>query len=128
MNLHIMILSCFSMWYNFYSLNLLTNFRPRQLGGRILGPVISADSLLGRWRLCLELFGRVFLEDVGAEPGSVLSELRGFEVKETRFRREMEKLRNSQKNGDISLEVRYTGWVKIMSFCHMRRQVKEKYF
>ncbi len=78
--------------------------RPKE--GGLLGPVISADSLLGRWRLCLELFGRVFLEDVGAEPGSVLSELRGFEVKETRFRREMEKLRNSQKNGDISLEVR----------------------
>ena len=52
----------------------------------------------------MELFGRVFLEDVGAEPGSVLGELRPFEVKELRFRREMEKLRNN-RNGDLSLEV-----------------------
>ncbi|XP_033640318.1 E3 ubiquitin-protein ligase UBR5-like isoform X2 [Asterias rubens] len=69
----------------------------------VLNPLGSADNLLGRWRLCLELFGRVFLEDVGAEPGSVLGELRPFEVKELRFRREMEKLRNN-RNGDLSLE------------------------
>lgn len=36
-----------------------------------MGMVISHDMLLGRWRLSLELFGRVFMEDVGAEPGSV---------------------------------------------------------
>ncbi|XP_038051829.1 E3 ubiquitin-protein ligase UBR5-like [Patiria miniata] len=69
-----------------------------------LSPMVSADNLLGRWRLCLELFGRVFLEDVGAEPYSVLGELRPFEVKELRFRREMEKLRNN-RNGDLTLEV-----------------------
>ncbi|XP_022088728.1 E3 ubiquitin-protein ligase UBR5-like isoform X2 [Acanthaster planci] len=69
-----------------------------------LSPLVSVDNLLGRWRLCLELFGRVFLEDVGAEPGSVLGELRPFEVKELRFRREMEKLRNN-RNGDLTLEV-----------------------
>lgn len=41
-----------------------------------MGMVISHDMLLGRWRLSLELFGRVFMEDVGAEPGSVsLSDL-----------------------------------------------------
>lgn len=38
-----------------------------------MGMVISHDMLLGRWRLSLELFGRVFMEDVGAEPGSVCS-------------------------------------------------------
>ncbi|XP_066269411.1 E3 ubiquitin-protein ligase UBR5-like [Branchiostoma lanceolatum] len=65
---------------------------------------ITHDSLLGRWRLCLELFGRVFLDDVGAEPGSVLTELGGFEVKQAKFRREMEKLRNSQQR-DLTLEV-----------------------
>lgn len=37
-----------------------------------MGMMISHDMLLGRWRLSLELFGRVFMEDVGAEPGSVL--------------------------------------------------------
>nr|XP_006821041.1 PREDICTED: LOW QUALITY PROTEIN: E3 ubiquitin-protein ligase UBR5-like [Saccoglossus kowalevskii] len=70
----------------------------------LMGPLVPHDVLLGRWRLCLELFGRVFLEDVGAEPSSVLSELGGFEVKEARFRREMEKLRNNQ-NRDLSLDV-----------------------
>lgn len=93
-----------------------------------MGMVISHDMLLGRWRLSLELFGRVFMEDVGAEPGSVsacpfvfmkcfshareltihswqiLTELGGFEVKESKFRREMEKLRNLQSR-DLALEV-----------------------
>ncbi|XP_071501427.1 E3 ubiquitin-protein ligase UBR5-like, partial [Diadema antillarum] len=72
---------------------------------RPLSPLLSADMLLGRWRLCLELFGHVFLEDVGAEQGSVLSELGGFEVKESRFRREMEKLRNNHTSKDLTLEV-----------------------
>lgn len=40
-----------------------------------MGMMISHDMLLGRWRLSLELFGRVFMEDVGAEPGSVQSHL-----------------------------------------------------
>ncbi|XP_077989768.1 E3 ubiquitin-protein ligase UBR5-like [Glandiceps talaboti] len=70
----------------------------------LMSPMVSSDTLLGRWRLCLELFGRVFLDDVGAEPGSILSELGGFEVKEAKFRREMEKLRNNQTR-DLSLEV-----------------------
>lgn len=51
----------------------------------------------GRWRLSLDLFGRVFMEDVGLEPGSIVSELGGFPVKEAKFRRDMEKLRNNQQ-------------------------------
>lgn len=62
----------------------------------------SWDLLLGRWRLSLDLFGRVFMEDVGLEPGSIISELRGFPVKESRFRRHMEKLRNGQQR-DLNL-------------------------
>ena len=54
--------------------------------------------------MALDLFGRVFCEDVGAEPGSVISELGGFPVKESKFRREMEKIRNSQQR-DLTLEV-----------------------
>ena len=50
----------------------------------------------GRWRFTLDLFGRVFVDDVGLEPGSIISELGGFPVKEAKFRREMEKLRNSR--------------------------------
>ena len=41
-------------------------------------------ALLRRWRLTLELFSRHFLEDVGAEPGSLLpdlSELAAFTIK-----------------------------------------------
>ena len=75
-------------------------FRPPN----VIGQLVSHDVLLGRWRLSLDLFGRVFCDDVGAEPGSVISELGGFPVKESRFRREMEKLRNSQQR-DLSLEV-----------------------
>ncbi|KAK6960404.1 E3 ubiquitin-protein ligase UBR5 [Biomphalaria glabrata] len=69
-----------------------------------VGQIVSHDILLGRWRLSLDLFGRVFCDDVGAEPGSVVSELGGFPVKEGRFRREMEKLRNTQQR-DLTLEV-----------------------
>ena len=71
-----------------------------------ISSVTSANALLGRWRLCVELFGRVFLEDVGSEPSSVLNELGRFDVKETKFRREMERLRNSTQR-DLTLEVRY---------------------
>ncbi|XP_075236131.1 E3 ubiquitin-protein ligase hyd isoform X1 [Lycorma delicatula] len=67
-----------------------------------IGQAITHDLLLGRWRLSLDLFGRVFMEDVGLEPGSVVSELGGFPVKEAKFRRDMEKLRNLQ-NRDLTL-------------------------
>lgn len=59
--------------------------------------LILSDLLLGRWRQALDLFSRVFMEDVGLEPGSVVCELGGFSVKEARFRRNMEKLRNGQQ-------------------------------
>lgn len=61
-----------------------------------IGASVPHDILLGRWRLALDLFGRVFVDDVGLEPGSIISELGGFPVKEAKFRREMEKLRNSR--------------------------------
>lgn len=59
---------------------------------------IPHDVFLGRWRLSLDLFGRVFVDDVGLEQGSIISELGGFPIKEAKFRREMEKLRNSRTN------------------------------
>jgi len=67
-----------------------------------IGLGIAYDTLLGRYRLVLDLFGRVFVDDVGLEPGSIISELGGFPVKEAKFRREMEKLRNS-KTVDLTL-------------------------
>jgi E3 ubiquitin-protein ligase EDD1 len=63
----------------------------------LIGNMTQHDNLLGRWRLTLELFGRVFVDDVGAEPGSIIGDLGGFPVKESKFRREMERLRNSQQ-------------------------------
>jgi E3 ubiquitin-protein ligase EDD1 len=76
-------------------------FRPPN----ILGCLVPADTLLGRWRLTLDLFGRIFCDDVGAEPGSIISELGGFVVKEVKFRRDMERVRNSQQK-DLTLEVK----------------------
>lgn len=79
----------------------------------LLCPLHKADSgfkcdlqhtaLLGRWRLTVELFGREFLDDVGAEPGSILTDLVGFPLKENRFRKEMEKLRGESAPREISL-------------------------
>lgn len=58
---------------------------------------VSCELLLGRWSLTLELFGRVFIEDVGSEPGSIITQLGGFPVKEAKFRRDMEKIRNTNQ-------------------------------
>ncbi|XP_065062827.1 E3 ubiquitin-protein ligase UBR5-like isoform X1 [Rhopilema esculentum] len=64
---------------------------------------ISANFILSRWRMCIELFGRLFLDDVGAEPHSVLNEIGRFDVKEAKFRRDMEKLRNNHQK-DLCIE------------------------
>ena len=68
----------------------------QKIGSQLMNLRVPHDVLLGRWRLTLDLFGRVFVDDVGLEPGSIISELGGFPVKEAKFRREMEKLRNSR--------------------------------
>ena len=52
------------------------------------------DELMNRWRVSVDLMGRVFGECVGAEPGSLLATLAGFQLKEIRFRRDMERLKN----------------------------------
>ena len=57
-----------------------------------------------RWRVTLDLFGRVYCDDVGLESGSIIRQLGGFQIKETRFRREMEKFRNSA-NKELTIEV-----------------------
>lgn len=84
-----------------------------------MGASVSHDLLLGRWRLSLDLFGRVFTEDVGLEPGSVVAELGGFPVKEVKFRRDMEKLRNSQQR-DLTLhKVFYLKYSKNVKKCFL---------
>jgi len=50
----------------------------------------------------------------------ILTELGGFEVKESKFRREMEKLRNQQSR-DLSLEV------KVFRFCHTQHIICHLY-
>ena len=72
--------------------------------GAPIGHLVSHDVLLGRWRLTLDMFGRIFADDVGSEPGSVIGELGGFPVRESRFRSEMERLHNQQQR-DLTIEV-----------------------
>ena len=62
------------------------------------------DQLIDRWRLTVDLFGRVFCDDVGMEPASIIRQLGGFQLKEAKFRREMERLRNSATR-DLSMDV-----------------------
>lgn len=84
------------------SANVTIDTTHDQMKPALLRSGVSQDLLLGRWRLTLELFGRVFIDDVGAEPGSIIAQLGGFPVKEAKFRREMEKLRNCQQR-DLNL-------------------------
>ena len=62
------------------------------------------SELIDRWRLTVDLFGRVFCDDVGLEPGSIIRKLGGFQLKEAKFRREMERLRNIA-NRELLMEV-----------------------
>ncbi|XP_059478559.1 E3 ubiquitin-protein ligase UBR5 isoform X3 [Neocloeon triangulifer] len=88
-----------------------------------LSQSVSHDLLLGRWRLALDLFGRVFMEDVGLEPGSVVSELGGFPVKEAKFRREMEKVRNAQQRDLVLNKMeRNRGQLVLMTFKEFNTQ------
>ena len=89
------------MWWTYIHILLVSSTRAQSA----VGQIVSHDMLLGRWRVALDLFGRVFCDDVGAEPGSIISELGGFPIKESRFRREMEKLRNNFQQRDLILEV-----------------------
>lgn len=84
------------------SANVTIDTTHDQMKPTLLRNGVTQDLLLGRWRLTLELFGRVFIDDVGAEPGSIIAQLGGFPVKEAKFRREMEKLRNCQQR-DMNL-------------------------
>ncbi|XP_078331394.1 E3 ubiquitin-protein ligase UBR5-like isoform X2 [Crassostrea virginica] len=111
------------------TVDIETSAVPPGLGPVRMNPLsnlVSHDVLLGRWRLALDLFGRVFCDDVGAEPGSVISELGGFPVKESKFRREMEKIRNSQQR-DIILDVeRDRNLLIVQSFKQLNTQYNRR--
>ena len=51
----------------------------------------------------MELFVKLFLDDVGSEPGSIIHESSGFTAREQRFRHEMERLKNAHQK-DIRFE------------------------
>lgn len=111
------------------TVDIETSAVPPGLGPVRMNPLsnlVSHDVLLGRWRLALDLFGRVFCDDVGSEPGSVISELGGFPVKESKFRREMEKIRNSQQR-DIILDVeRDRNLLIVQSFKQLNTQYNRR--
>ncbi|CAF0980840.1 unnamed protein product [Rotaria sp. Silwood1] len=63
----------------------------------------SYEYLLARWRFSIELFVKLFLDDVGNEPGSIINESSGFSAREQRFRHDMERLKNTHQK-DIRFE------------------------
>ncbi|CAF4356211.1 unnamed protein product [Rotaria sp. Silwood2] len=63
----------------------------------------SYEYLLARWRFSIELFVKLFLDDVGNEPGSIINESSGFSAREQRFRHDMERVKNTQQK-DIRFE------------------------
>ena len=66
---------------------------------------LAASVLVGRWSSCLKVFATAFMDTVGRQSGSVLSEEQMFEQREKEFRREMDHLRTASHK-DILLEVR----------------------
>ncbi|CAH8458674.1 unnamed protein product [Heterobilharzia americana] len=74
------------------------------VGAKFLDSVGHSATLLSRWCSSLEFFGRHFTPDVGTEQGSYIFELGGFSLKEGRFRKQMERLRNLSRK-DLVLEV-----------------------
>ncbi|CAF1403794.1 unnamed protein product [Rotaria sordida] len=56
-----------------------------------------------RWRFSIELFVKLFLDDVSNELGSIINESSGFSAREQRFRHDMERLKNAHQK-DIRFE------------------------
>lgn len=75
---------------------------PEKMDRVWLGRLIK---MLGRWRMVVTSLARLFCNDVGQEPGSPLIQLAGFPIREERFRKEMEKQRNTPQLKDLILEV-----------------------
>ena len=66
---------------------------------------IGPDGLLNRWRKSVELFARVFMDDVGSEEGSILRQLASFTLRQQKFQKQMEALRQTQKQSELKIEV-----------------------
>ena len=72
------------------------------------GSLERHDALLDRWHLSLELFGRLFVDDVGLEPGSIMPKLSGFLVKETKFQWVMERPLNPTHRDRVDMDITVT--------------------
>ena len=72
----------------------------------LTGTKVEPDALLSRWRKTVELFARVFMDDVGSEEESVLRQLASFSLRQSKFQKEMEELRhNISHKTELSLNV-----------------------
>ncbi|KAA3678779.1 E3 ubiquitin-protein ligase EDD1 [Paragonimus westermani] len=85
------------------SLTLLSR-RELCIGSGFLDSIGHPATLLSRWCMSLEFFGRHFASDVGAEHRSYILDLGGFTMKEARFRKQMDRLRTVSRR-DVVLEV-----------------------
>ena len=75
----------------------------------LTGTKVEPDALLSRWRKTVELFARVFMDDVGSEEESVLRQLASFSLRQSKFQKEMDDLRhNSSGKTELSLNVHRT--------------------
>lgn len=66
---------------------------------------LEPDALLSRWRSCVELFARVFMDDVGSEEDSVLRQLASFNLRQSKFQKQMDDLIKGAKNTELALVV-----------------------
>ncbi|CBY33513.1 unnamed protein product, partial [Oikopleura dioica] len=66
---------------------------------------VEPDGLLSRWKSCVEIFARVFMDDVGSEQDSVLRQLASFNLRQSKFQKQMEDLIKGAKNPELSLVV-----------------------
>ena len=78
--------------------------KPGYLSGQE-GNKVEPDGLLSRWRKTVELFARVFMDDVGSEEGSILRQLASFSLRQQKFQKQMEILRSSVKKSELKIEV-----------------------
>lgn len=66
--------------------------------------VCNSEAVIVRWNRCLSAFLHAFGDMLSFEPRSFMAERLSFNLKETRFRRDMDKVILSSKF-DLSLEV-----------------------
>ncbi|CAF5203992.1 unnamed protein product, partial [Rotaria magnacalcarata] len=86
------------------SAGLISSNRRRQQTSHSMLLNGSHEYLLARWRFSIELFVKLFLDDVGMESGSIINESSGFSAREQRFRHDMERLKNAHQK-DIRFEL-----------------------